>query len=156
MKRKIFVIFIYLLFVFYFLIFIGFCSELDIGFGWPYIALKYNFSKRIASEIKWSAGEGINVYGGRGYWNFRYFDRSKLSKLFTGREAGYITFDSLDIIGAGYERSVFLGGEYFITKRLFLMFDISSTFIVLKSDEFKIDGIEFVCNLAVYYHLFGK
>jgi hypothetical protein len=111
MKRKTFVIFAYLLFIHYLLLSTCFCGELSIGLGWPYIALKYNFSKRITSEIKWATGEGINVYAGRGYWNFRTFDRLK---LFTGLEAGYITFDTLDIKGTGYESSVFLGGEYFI------------------------------------------
>jgi hypothetical protein len=154
MKRKIFVIFAYLLFIHCLLLSTCFCGELNIGLGWPYIALKYNFSKRIASEIKWATGEGINVYAGRGYWNFRTFDRLK---LFTGLEAGYIAFDTLDIKGTGYETSIFLGGEYFILpQKLSFAVDISPTFIGLRSDEYKIDGFEWVVNLAVYYYFSSK
>ena len=129
-------------------------DKLSIGLGWPYVALKYNFSKRIASEIKWATGEGINVYAGRGYWNFRTFDRLK---LFTGLEAGYIIFDTLDMKGSGYEGSVFVGSEYFIfPQKLSFAIDVSPTFIVLKSDDYKIDGFEWIVNLAVYYHFLLK
>jgi hypothetical protein len=29
-------------------------DKLGIGLGWPYIAVKYNFSKRLASELRWA------------------------------------------------------------------------------------------------------
>ena len=125
---------------------------MGIGLGYPYLGVKYDFSKQIASELRWATGEGINVYAGRGYWNF--YSGKKLTG-FTGLEGGYISFDTLDMKGIGYEGSVFVGGEYFISNRLSFVMDFSPTFITLKSDEFKIDGIEWVTNLAVYYY-FGK
>jgi hypothetical protein len=43
--------------------------------------------------------------------------------------------------------------EYFILpQKLSFAVDISPTFIGLKSDEYKIDGFEWVVNLAVYYY----
>ncbi|MEW6557411.1 MAG: hypothetical protein AB1349_08665, partial [Elusimicrobiota bacterium] len=127
-------------------------SEVGIGLGWPYLGLKYNFSRRLGSEIRCATGEGINVYAGRGYWN--YYSSRKLTG-FTGLEGGYISFDTLDTKGTGYEGSVFLGGEYFILKKLSFVIDFSPTFISLKSDDFDIDGTEWVANLALYFY-FGK
>ena len=125
---------------------------MGIGLGYPYLGVKYNFSERIASEIRWATGEGINVYAGRGYWNF--YSGKKLT-AFTGLEGGYIKFDTLDTKGTGYEGAAFVGGEYFIYERFSFVLDFAPTFINLKSDEFKIDGIEWVTNLAVYYY-FGR
>jgi len=129
-----------------------YAGELGIGLGYPYLGVKYNFSERIASEIRWATGEGINVYAGRGYWNF--YSGKKLT-AFTGLEGGYIKFDTLDTKGTGYEGAAFVGGEYFIYERFSFVLDFAPTFINLKSDEFKIDGIEWVTNLAVYYY-FGS
>ncbi|MEW6555810.1 MAG: tetratricopeptide repeat protein, partial [Elusimicrobiota bacterium] len=158
-------------------------AEFGVGLGWPYLGVKYNFSQRLGSELRWATGEGINVYAGRGYWNYylgsdaeahssqpfsaaeveahkglkpRLQGTSGLVKrrlqLFTGLEGGYISFDTLDIKGTGYEGAVFFGGEYFIFKNFSFALDFAPTFIGLKSDEFKIDGVEWVANLAVYYY----
>ncbi|MEW6557071.1 MAG: hypothetical protein AB1349_06930 [Elusimicrobiota bacterium] len=145
-------IFIFYLLPFTFYLSICLYSEVGVGLGWPYLGVKYNFSQRLGSELRWATGEGINVYAGRGYWN--YYSSRKLTG-FTGLEGGYISFDTLDTKGTGYEGSVFLGGEYFITKRGSFALDFAPTFIGLKSDEFKIDGVEWVANLAVYYY-FGN
>ncbi len=125
-------------------------AELGIGLGYPYLGVKYNFSGRYSSEIKWATGDGINVYAGRGYWNF--YSGEKL-KGFVGPELGYITFDTLDIKGTGYEGALFIGGECFLTKRLSLALDFSPTLIGLESDDFKVNGVEWVANLSLYYYL---
>jgi len=132
-----------------------YCEEnkLGLGLGWPYFGLKYNFSKRINSEFRWATGEGINVYAGRVYWNF-YCDEKM--KGFTGLEGGYIGFDTLEMEGNGYEGSVFLGGEYYLTKRLSLELDLSPAFIGLKSDDYRVSGVEFIANISIYYYFLGN
>ncbi|MDD5686275.1 MAG: hypothetical protein PHE88_00380 [Elusimicrobia bacterium] len=127
-------------------------GEVSIGLGWPYIGLKYDFSK-LVGEGRFATSDGINVYAGRLYYNFYSADKLR---LFIGLEGGYIGFDTLDIKGTGYEGALFVGSEYFITEELSLALDFSPTFIALNSDDVKVDGVEFVCNIALYYRLFGS
>jgi len=128
-------------------------NKLGIGLGWPYVSLKYNFSQNISSELKFAVGEGINIFAGRFYWNF--YRKNALIGV-TGVEAGYIDFDTLNIKGYGGECSLFIGGEYFITRRLSFVLDFSPTFIILKSDDFEIEDIEWVVNFAFYYYFLRK
>ncbi|MFH1238756.1 MAG: hypothetical protein V1653_01425, partial [bacterium] len=71
-------------------------------------------------------------------------------------EGGGITFDTLDIKGTGYEGSVFIGGEYFIFKKLSLAIDFAPTYIGLKSDSASdnttVSGLEWVGNVALYFY----
>jgi hypothetical protein len=127
-------------------------DKLNLGLGWPYVGLKYNLSQGFSSELRYANGEGINVYAGRLYWNFY---KPKNLDIFAGIEGGNITFNTLDIKGTGYEGSVFIGGECFISKRLSLMMDIEPVFISLNSDDLGVEGVEWVTNFAVYFH-FGK
>ncbi|MCX5778014.1 MAG: hypothetical protein NTU66_02160 [Elusimicrobia bacterium] len=126
-------------------------GNLSIGLGWPYVSVKGNLSPRFATEARYAAAEGIKVYAGRLYWNF---SRSENIKLFTGLEGGWIEFDTFDIHGAGYEGSLFVGGEYFVAKNLSFMMDFCPTVIALKSDDVSVDGIEWTMNLAIHYYLF--
>jgi len=124
-------------------------GKLSLGFGYPYFSVKYH-----PLELKYATGEGIDVFAGRFYYDF--YSEKKI-KGFAGIEAGYIDFDTPDMKGTGYEGSLFIGGEYSITRKLSLMFDFSPTFINLKSnDDYKIDGIVMVANFAVYYYFSGK
>jgi hypothetical protein len=127
-------------------------SRLSLGLGYPYISLKNNLSKKAALEARYATGSGINVYAGRFYWNLKRYDKTS---LFTGFEGGYIKFDTLDIKGTGYETSVFFGGEYFISKRTSFIIDFAPTLIGLKSDDYKISGIEWVLNLGLNFY-FGS
>ena len=129
-------------------------DKFAIGIGYPNIDLKYNFSKSIASEVRYATGEGINVYAGRFYWNFWKLNAPEKSKLFTALEFGLIDFDTLDTKGTGYEGSILFGGEFYITKKLSLMIDFAPTLISLKSDDVGVDGVEMVFNATFYYYIF--
>jgi len=126
-------------------------EKLSIGLGWPYLSVKYNLSKYFSTELRYATGDGINVYAGRFYWNFH---RPENIRFFTGLEGGNIDFNTLDIKGNGYEGSIFVGGEYLITKRLSFVMDIAPTFISLNSDNVDVDGVEWVLNMAVHYYIF--
>ncbi len=120
-------------------------QELSLGIGYPYFSVKYH-----PLELKYATGEGIDVFAGRFYWNF--YNENRI-KGFTGIEAGHINFDTLDIKGSGYEGSLFIAGEYFITNKLSVMLDFSPTFIDIKSDDgYKTDNFAMVINFAVYYY----
>jgi hypothetical protein len=128
-------------------------KKIGVGIGYPYFSIKYNFSSKIASEIRYATGEGINVYAGRFYWNF--FQLRKLN-AFTGIEGGYIDFDTLDTEGTGYEGSIFIGGEYFINPKFSFGLDIGPVYISVDTaelgKEFNVGGIEWVSNLCLNYY----
>jgi hypothetical protein len=94
-------------------------------------------------------GSGVKVYAGRFYWNFSRYD--KLS-LFSGPEFGYVNFNTYDMKGTGYETGLVLGMEYFITPRFSFMMDFTPTLIGLKSDNYKVSGVEFVLNLGLNFY----
>ncbi|MCK5584376.1 MAG: hypothetical protein KAI33_11315, partial [Elusimicrobiales bacterium] len=71
-------------------------------------------------------------------------------------EGGYVSFNTLDMKGTGYETSVFLGGEHFISKRTSFILDFAPTLIGLKSDDYKVSGIEWVLNLGLYIYFAGN
>ncbi len=142
-----------LLFLFISICYIYFLyGEIGISLGWPYLGIKYNFNKKIGTELRLATLEGINVFAGRGYLNF--LSTNKL-KLFSGFEIGYITFDTMDTKGVGYEAALFLGGEYFVLGGFSLSIDLSPTFIIISSDNVSVDGVEIVTNFALNYY-FGK
>jgi predicted negative regulator of RcsB-dependent stress response len=127
-------------------------GELGITGGYPYLGLKYNFSDAISGEARYATGSGVKVYAGRFYWNFSRYD--KLS-LFTGPEFGYVNFNTYDMKGSGYETGVMLGMEYFITPGFSFMMDFTPVVIGLKSDNYKVSGVEFVLNLGLNFY-FGN
>ena len=152
-------------------------AEVGIGLGWPYASVKYNMSDRTAVEARYAAGSGVNVLAGRLYWNFSKYSKIKSDEkfdypalykaqhikpnisyenrldLFTGFEGGYVKFNTLDMTGTGYECAVLAGGEYFFSKRVSLMLDFSPTLIGLKSDGYKVNGVEWVLNMGIYFYL---
>ena len=127
-------------------------GEFGITGGYPYLGLKYNFSDKISGEARYATGSGVNVYAGRFYWNFIRYD--KLS-LFTGPEFGYVNFNTYDMKGTGYETGVMLGMEYFITPGFSFMMDFTPVVIGLKSDDYKVSGVEFVLNLGLNFYFGG-
>ena len=124
-------------------------AETGVGFGWPYAGIKHTFSKQISAEAIASAEEGVNLYAARLYWNFRRFDRLN---IFTGLEGGRLNFNTSGMKGKGYESALFLGAEYFISKRMSFSMDLAPTFIGLKSTGYKVGGVEWVLNSAMYFY----
>ncbi len=133
---------------------ISYAEGLSIGLGYPYISLKYDFAV-MSLEGRFVSDPEAKAYSGRSYWN--YYSDTKL-RGFTGLEGGYISLDTEDTKGTGYEAALFIGGEYFITNWLSLLLDLAPTFISLThSDDssVNINGIEFVGNIGLYLH-FGS
>ena len=124
---------------------------LSLGVGYPYLSLKYDF-KALAAEGRFVSGSGVQAYTGRGYWNFH---QSSTLKGFTGLEGGYVKFDTLNTKGTGSEAAAFIGGEYFVGKRLSMMLDFAPTLISLKSGKTDVSCVEYVVNMGLYFH-FGK
>ena len=130
-----------------------------IGLGWPYLSFKYGFHQNWAIEARGAYEDEIGVYGMRGYYNFNHY---KKGWLFTGLGIDYIKFvlpadeGENKINGKGYIYSLFVGGEYFINKRLSLTTDIGPVYVGLTEDEFdlSVSGIEFVANLGVNFYFF--
>lgn len=123
----------------------AYSEELSVGVGYPYFSVKY-----APVELRYAIGDGINVLAGRFYLNF--WDNN-VTRGYTGVEGGYLKFDTLEMKGTGYEGSIFIGGECFVTESLSLSADIASTYISLKSeDNYKASGMEIVANISVNYY----
>lgn len=137
---------------------------LSLGLGYPYVSVKCGLSGRISAEGRYYSADGIDIYAGRLYWDFAGyafspgFDDDKI-KLFAGLEGGHIKFDSSGVKGSGSEAAVFAGGEYRITRSFSILMDFAPTLISLKdgdNDDVKVDGVEFVANLGLYFRFGGK
>jgi hypothetical protein len=131
---------------------LGSHPSLGLGAGWSYVGVKYHFDPQFSSELRFAYGDNVYVYSGRGYWNFQ-----KMGKvdLFTGLEAGYITFDTPEGVGTGYEVSPFIGGEYFFMDRLSFVIDFSAAYIhLISTDSITEDSLEWVANGALYLYPF--
>lgn len=127
---------------------------LSLGLGYPYLSAKYDF-KVLGAEGRFVSGSGVQVYAGRGYWNFH---RSANLKGFAGLEGGYVKFNTLDTKGTGSEAALFVGGEYFVTKNISLLVDFAPTLISLKHGTYSditASSIEYVVNLGFYLHFGG-
>lgn len=132
---------------------IGYANDLSsrfgIGLGNPYIALKYGFNAKISSEVRASFGEGITVYGIRGYYNL---NSQSTSVLFLGLEGDTVTFDKEDIAGTGIVLMPFVGIEHFITQNLTFNLDRGPAYINLSSEGTSVGGVEWVYNLGINFY----
>lgn len=133
----------------------SYSGDLNLGFGYPYLSVKYDFPV-LSAEARYAAGSGISVYAGRGYWNFH---RADPLTGFAGVEAGYISFNSMSMRGTGYEAALFVGGQYRLSRDFFLLMDFAPTLIMLRHavyTDVTVSGVEFVVNAGVYYRFGGK
>jgi hypothetical protein len=130
-------------------------TGLSIGWGWPYVSLKYFFNDDFGIEGRFAngvaTGDSIDVYAGRLYFNLAHLGNIV---LFTGAEGGYIDFNNQGLIGNGFEIAPFLGGEYFFVDRVSCLADFAPTYINIGSGGFTSDGIEWVFNLGFYFYPF--
>jgi hypothetical protein len=131
---------------------------LSLGVGWPYAGLKDYFNDDFGAEIRFSTGDGINVYAARGYWSF---ERFRDFSLITGLEGGYITFtnalnadNTLRVSGDGYEFAPFLGAEYFLAKSLSFQLDFSMPVIFVQSRGEGLGDLQWVFNGGLYVYPF--
>jgi hypothetical protein len=132
-------------------------SGLSLGVGWPYVGLKYDFNRELGAEFRFSTLDGINVFAGRGYWNFV---RSGNFGIFTGLEGGYISFDTMNaddtarVSGTGYEIAPFFGVDYFLDQRFSILFDFSMPIINVTSKTVSLGDLQWVANGGLYFYPF--
>ncbi len=126
-------------------------GKIGIGLGYPYLSLKYGLTQNLSLETRGAFGDGINVYGGRLYYNFNPNDMIVIS---IGGERDYVSFDTDGTSGKGYIGYGFISGEYFIFQEFTLNLDVGPAFISLNEDKFKlsVDGIEWIFNLGINFY----
>ncbi|MEW6557302.1 MAG: hypothetical protein AB1349_08105 [Elusimicrobiota bacterium] len=122
-------------------------NTVGIGLGYPYVSLKYGLSTNISIEGRYAFGKGINVYGGRLYYNFNPDDR--LVK-YIGMEHNYVLFEQEDVSGDGYVGVGFIGVEYFIKNNLSLNMDLGISYSKLSDKtDVSVEGIDYLLNVGV-------
>ncbi len=129
-------------------------SGFSLGFGYPYISLKYDINSQFDVETRYAFSENINIYGLRGYYSFLNEGISQNSvNFFSGLELDYTTFDD-NISGGGIIAYPFIGGEYFFIDSFSLMMDFGPAFISLEEDEYNltVDGFEWVVNMGMFFY----
>ncbi|MEW6608550.1 MAG: hypothetical protein AB1414_14080 [bacterium] len=125
-------------------------KRLGIGFGDPYISLKYGINSKISTELRCAYGEDILVIGPRFYHNFN--PKEKVV-IYIGVEGDYVTFDKDNLDGNGYIGMAFVGMEYFSINNLTFCTDIGPAYVLLSGDkESEADGIGWVINLGINYY----
>jgi len=124
-------------------------GRLGLGLGNPYLCIKYGFNSKLSGELRAAFGEGIAVYGVRGYYNFNSQDKSV---FFVGGELDTVNFEKKYLSGYGEVLMLFVGLEHFISKSLSFCFDIGPAYISLHSGEMDSDGIEWVYNLGINFY----
>ena len=129
--------------------------KFGLGLGYPYFSLKYNLSRRFAVDGRGAFGDGINAFGGRGYFNFY---RIKKSVFFTGVEGDYITFNVDGAKGNGTLWMPFIGGEQFIFSRMTLALDFGAAYLDIKDSEIiggnqvSASGFEWTINVGLNFY----
>ncbi|OGR69220.1 MAG: hypothetical protein A2179_06740 [Elusimicrobia bacterium GWC2_63_65] len=126
-------------------------GDLSLGLGYPFLGLKYDFSD-YALEGRFLSRNGIQVYSGRGYWDF--YERNKWT-AYTGLEAGYVRYGSGRYAGHAYELSPFLGGAYAIDRNFSVSADISPALVFLPGggSDFDIGDLGWYINIGVFFRL---
>jgi len=125
--------------------------HLALSLGNPYLGLKYDFSSRLAGELRGIYFEGIRSYLLRGYFSF---GRLGILKPYLGLDGGYILFNDEGISGEGYLFSPLLGTEIRLKKNLAISTDFGYSTILVKSGDYSLSGAEIIFNLGLNIYLF--
>jgi hypothetical protein len=144
-------------FVFFILIFCSVASAYDltkrvgIGFGYPYLSIKYGVNPGFSIEAKGAFGEKIMVVGGRAYCNFNPMDRTV---YYLGGEVNYVKFELEEIEGEGYMGGFFMGGEIFLSRSFSFNLDFGPYYTRLEDAKSNstVEGIDYVVNLGVHIY----
>jgi hypothetical protein len=126
-------------------------AELSVGVGYPYAAVRYDFIPQASAEAKYAFSDGVNVFAGRGYWNFL---RTRSLNAFAGLEAGGLNFNTLGIAGTGVEYGAFVGGRYEVLPKLEVSLDLGPSMINLSSQGTDNSGVEWIVTAGVYWRVF--
>ena len=99
---------------------------------------------------------GVSAYGLRQIYYFNPQDTRW--NFFIGLEENRVFFDIDDVKGKGWTAGIFLGGDYFLSKRWSLQMDVGPSYISLEDNEASVanEGLEFVANFGIHWHWGGK
>ena len=125
-------------------------GKLGIGLNYPGFSVRYCTSKNVFWEAKAQFDTNITVIGGR---LSKYFnaEKSKL-KFIKGVELDLLSFKGEVSEGNGLAGEVFVGGEYFITKKLSVQLDLGPAFIFVTDRNYSsasASSLEFVANFGI-------
>ena len=126
-------------------------ARFGIGLGYPYLSFKYRLSNKFSVEAVGSFSKGVEIYGGRVYWNFLHLDKTA---VYAGLEGDYAKFDLEGIAGKGYLGTIFVGGEYFLSRAFSVSMDFGPVYsrIREKNDSsLEQKGTDIMLNIGVYF-----
>src|SRR3989339_246266 len=117
-----------------------------ISLGTLWVGLRCNVSPKVNMELRYVTDPDINVISLRG--SYILFARNKTTG-FVGLDYGTINFKYDGISGNGNSSTPFVGSEYFLTNKMDLGIDIGYSTINLKTQEYSVNGPEWVFNIYI-------
>lgn len=123
-----------------------------VGANSPGVFIKHSLSDRLALDVHAQFQTGASSLGLRQYLYVN--PRSETFNFLIGLEEDVIAFDLDGIDGTGSAFELFVGGEYFIGRRLSFQMDIGPAYLHLKHKETETteDGLEGVVNFSVNWY----
>lgn len=118
--------------------------------GNPWLGAKCNISRRVSAELRYAFDPDAGIISLRGSYNF--YAGGKVTG-FAGAEYGSIRFNYLGISGSGSSLTPFIGGEYFLEERFSIGLDLGYSLISISSQDFSVNGPEYVYNIVLSYYL---
>lgn len=127
-------------------------GRFSVGLNYPGFSVRYRGGKGLIWEAKTQFDTGITVIGGR---LSKYFKKEQPKLRFIkGIELDYVSFKSEETTGVGMASEAFIGGEYFVTKKLSVQLDLGPAFIFVKDNSYGLsaNSLEFVANFGIYLY----
>ena len=127
-------------------------GKIGVGLNYPGMSVRYFLSDITSLELKGQYEQDILVLGSRFYY---YFDCKSEVLLFGGIEGDYVSFKGEESQGNGFACELFVGLEYFFTKKLSFQMDIGPAWIYLADRNYTsvtVAGFEYVVNLGFNYY----
>lgn len=124
-------------------------SKLGFSIGNPFLGLTFKFTPKIKAEIRSGFDSEVKVFGARGYYNLFI---NETNDIFTGLEINQINFNYEDISGDGISITPIVGTELLLNKQVSLILDIGYAYVTLRSQDFSVNGQEWMFNVGLNFY----
>jgi len=129
-------------------------GRVGVGLNFPGLGIRWFIKDRIPLELRMQIEPGLFVPSLR---VARYFNPVARVYPYIGIEGAYGNYKSKITAAQGCAGAGYLGGEYYIWKRISLQFDFGLAYVYLGGAKYKlsVSGLEYVLNFGLTYYFGG-
>jgi hypothetical protein len=133
-------------------------GTVGLDLNYPGVGVRYFVQNQTAIEARGEFLGGTKLGGARIY---RYltneYQKPRGLDLFVGLEADYVSFKGSSSSGSGTAEELFLGGEYFFSRRFSLQLDGGPAYMSIKDDgtSLNVSRFDVVVNFGINLY-FGR